>query len=112
MHLEVDGNRIYAKYPLDVREEISKTFEDFFKYLSTFKGRLERKGDANNTIENFITSTIFQNHLTNDTMEEWIDIAKKVDLSDTNLTTEDPKGKDLITLITDKNPLPFQVGMV
>ena len=28
-------------------------------------------------------------------MEEWIDIAKKVDLSDTNLTTEDLKGKDL-----------------
>jgi hypothetical protein len=95
VQLDVDGSRVYATYPLDVKEKISKTFENFFNYLSTFKGPLERKADANNTIENFITSEIFQNHHQNDVVQEWKDVARKVDLFNTKLKTEDLKGKDL-----------------
>ena len=94
VEINFDGSRITASYPMDVKEKITKTFHDFLKCLSTFPGKLGR-ADSSKPIESFITSTIFENHHTGDVIQEWKDVARKVDLSDTNLHTNNLNGTNL-----------------
>ena len=94
VEIKIEGNKITASYPIDVKEKITKTFNEFISCLSTFRGNLSR-ADSSNTIESFITSTIFENHHSDDVIQEWKDVAEKVNLSDTNLHTNNLNGTDL-----------------